>query len=289
MLGLLSDILPALILSVPFLRWVGNNDEWRKLNHKGDEAPARSDEAPAPPGGILMGRLFGELSLSGAGIVAMWTAIVLAMALVVDLPTTNETKFSFLIFLPLAAFATGGINRMWDSRRGRVTAIILVTASTLPLNMIYFHQAWRDPTAFEVTDDERAAYRFIERSTPPDALFLDSKDIVRVPVLAERDLYWGNETYAFNWGYPVSEVRFRREVRDSTFGQVGLTREQIDALRSQARPVYVLCRGVQFDSFPLFQRLNDDPFYEGRFFAGEYAVFEMNFALAVDSATADTP
>jgi hypothetical protein len=214
----------------------------------------------------------------------VWTLLVLVMAVVVDLPTNNETKFSFLLFLPLAAFATGGINRMWRSRRGRVSAVILVAAATVPLNAIYYYQSWHDTSTFTVEDTERAAYRFVARNTSPDAIFIDSGDIVRIPVLAGRDLYWGNETYAFNWGYPVDEVRFRREVRDSTFSETGLTGQQIDALRALDRPVYVFCRGAQFDQYAVFERMNRDPRFEGKFLADEYAVFEMVSAPADSTA-----
>jgi hypothetical protein len=277
-IGLIADILPVVLLSIPFMRWTGTRDEWRRLGtyglREGDDAGNGGDEAPSPPGGILMGRLFGELSLSGSGIVAMWTFIVLGVALVTDLPTTNETKFAFLLFLPLAAFATGGINRMWRTRRGRVAAVTLVAAFTLPLNAVYFYHAFADDSTFEVPDDETAAYRFIERGTPADAVFIDSDDIVRIPVLGRRDLYWGNETYAFNWSYPVAEIRKRRAIRDAVF-DYALTTEQIEALASLQRPVYVMVRGAQFDRYPLFQQMNEDPFYAGKFIAGEYAVFEM--------------
>jgi hypothetical protein len=284
LLGLLSDILPALILAVPFLRWTGKEDEWRALGGRGGGAADQPDEAPAPSGGLLTGRLFGELSLSATGIVAMWALMVLAMAVVVDLPTNNETKFSFLLFLPLAAFATGGINRMWRSRRSRVSAIVLVAACTVPLNAIYYYQAWHDTSTFTVEDTERAAYQFIARSTPPDAIFIDSGDIVRIPVLAQRDLYWGNETYAFNWGYPVDEVRRRRGIRDAIFGEPGLSDEQAAVLAALDRPVYVFCRGAQFEQYGIFERLNRDSRFEGKFLADEYAVFEMVSATADSTA-----
>jgi hypothetical protein len=283
--GLLSSILPAVILSIPFLRWQGTEDEWRRLGRRDDAVePAGGGEAPRPPGGVLVGRLFGELSVSGSGIVAMWTLIVLLAALVTDLPTNNETKFSFLLFLPLAGFAVGGIDRLWDTRRGRIVAVAVVVASTAPLNGIYFYHAFGDESTFEIADDEAAAYDFIEGASPVDAVYFDSDDFVRIPVLGSRDLYWGNETYAFNWGYPTAEVRRRREIRDSVFNDA-LRSEHIHELRSLGRPVYVMVRGAQFDRFPLFQRMNADSLYTGRFIAGEYAVFEMR----LDGGPTDAP
>lgn len=286
-LGILSDILPALILAIPFLRWWGKRDEWRSA---GRAAPPSDgpDEAPAPPGGIVMGRLFGELSLSPSGIVAMWTLIVLVIALVVDLPTTNETKFSFPLFLPLAAFAVGGIDRLWDTRGRRALAVVLVVLSTVPLNGIYFYQAFRDASTIEFADDEMAAYRWIAHATPQDAVFIDADDIVRIPVMAGRDLYWGNETYAKVFSYPVTEMRRRREIRNAVFSEAGLTPRQLGDLRALGRPVWVLLRGVQFDTHLLFQQMRSDPLYEGRFIAGEYGVFEVDLGEVDLGEPADT-
>lgn len=288
-LGLLSDILPALILAIPFLRWTGKSDEWRSLNHDGATPGRASDETPPPPGGVVTGRLFGEMSLSPSGILLLWTLAVLVAALFVDLPTTNETKFSFLLFLPLAALATGGIERLWRSRGGRVAAVAVVLASTLPLNAVYFYQAAHDTHTFQLENDEAAAYEWIARATQGDAVFIDSDDVVRIPVLGRRDLYWGNETYAFNWGYPVEEMRLRRQIRDEVYSKEGLSEAGRARLRALRRPVWVMCRQIQFDRRPLFEKLRDDPLYSGRFIAGDYAVFALDFAAADSAATADSP
>jgi hypothetical protein len=280
MVGLLSDFLPALLLSIPFLRWVGKNDEWRAANANARALADVPGLAPAPPGGIVMGRLFGELSLSGSGMIAMWWVIVLVLACIVDLPANNETKFSFLLFIPLAAFAVGGINRLWESPRGRAFAVAFVAVCTLPLGGVYMYQAAGDADTLSFAEDEMATYRWIEKATPADGVFIDSGDNVRIPVMAARDLYWGNETYARNWGYPTAEMYLRRATRDSTYSEGGLTTEQLDALRALDRPVYVLCRGIQFDAYDTFLRLRDNPLYTGRFIAGEYAVLQVDFSRA---------
>jgi len=228
----------------------------------------------------MMGRLFGELSLSPAGMVAMWWMIVLVISCVVDLPANNETKFSFLLFLPLAAFAVGGLNRMWASVRGRRFAVAFVAACTLPLSGVYMYQAAGDSGPDSLGADEMATYRWIEKATPVDAVFIDSKDIVRIPVLAARDLYWGNETYARNWSYPTAEMILRRATRDSTYSLSGPTPEQVKALEALDRPVYVLARGIQFDDYDGFERLRRNPLFTGRFLAGDYAVFQFDFARA---------
>jgi hypothetical protein len=164
---------------------------------------------------------------------------------------------------------------MWDTGRGRRIAVAAVLASTVPLNAVYFFHAYGDGTAFTVTDGERAAYEWIARETPSDAIFLEQDDIVRVPVLAGRDQYWGTETYAFNWGYDVDEIARRRAVRDSVFGASGAGEEVVAALRALGRRVYVVCREKQSDTGGSGERFAGNARYVLRFAAPDITVFEL--------------
>jgi hypothetical protein len=270
LLGLFADVLPALVLAVPFLRW---------SVRRGEAAEGEGD-APAPPrragaDTILTGRLYSDFSLSATGLVFFWFLGVAVAAAVIDLPTNNETKFAYLLFIPAGAFAAGGLERLWLARRGRGFAIALALAAALPLNAIYFYHAWRDATVFPLHDDERAAYAWIARATPRDAIFIEEDDIVRVPVLAGRDQYWGNEAYAYNWGYPAEEITRRRSVRDAVFAQGGLSEEAAAELRALERPVYVVYRRQDGDVIDANERFVGDARYAGHFAAPRIAVFEL--------------
>ena len=254
--GLLADVLPALVFGLLFFRGAG----------------ADKDTAER-----LGARPFEELSLSASGMLALWTLIVTMIALTVDLTTNNETKFSYLVLLPLSALAVGGFERVWDSRRARRVVLLLVASATLPLHLLYFHHAVRDPSSLVVSDEERAVYRWIEKSTPRDAVFIEEGDGVLVPVLASRDLYWGTEAYARNWGYPAAEVAARRRLRDAVFSPEGLTPDDVMQLRALGRRVFVIYRRKEADRIDAPERFENPSLLRGRFATTHVAVWEVLF------------
>lgn len=253
LMGWVASVLPVAILSIPFLRWTERQDK-REL---------------------LTGRLFGELSLSATGIVAFWAGAAMLLATCIDLVANNETKFSFVIFVPVAALAVGGLARVWKSVRSRRLAIAFVFLTTVPLHVVYLIHAWRDPATLAVIDEERAGYKWIRNSTAIDAIFLDHAEMVRVPVLGARDQYWGTEAYARNWGYAPDEMNFRRALRDSMYTGGGPTPEQLAALRALERPVYVISRQLPDDPMSADERFRENPLYRGKFYTPVFVVFEM--------------
>jgi hypothetical protein len=281
-LGVVSRLLPVLVLSVPFLAWVGKDDEWRTVAGSRETALAPG-ETPAPPGGVVMGRLFGELSLSPAGILAMWTLFALVAALAIE---ASDANLLFVAFLPLAAFATGGINRAWETRRGRVLAVAIVLSATVPPVAAGLQ---RRAVGLEMGGDERATYRWIERSSPESAVFLDGGNTARLPALAARDLYFGGEALARKHGHPAADMRRRRDVRDAFFSNAGPAPAHFEALAELDRPVWVLCRETQGAGFETFERIREDSRFRGRFVAGGLGVFEVDFVdFAREAAAADT-
>jgi hypothetical protein len=141
-----------------------------------------------------------------------------------------------------------------------------VLSATLPLHMLYFHHAVRDRSEFVVTEDERAAYDWIAANTSPDAVFIEEGDRTRIPVLAHRDLYWGTETYARQFGYPAAEINVRRELRDHVFSPAGLGPDDVMQLRALGRRAFVISAPDRFQSSPLLR---------GKFATTDIAVWEV--------------
>ena len=251
-IGLLFDVLPALFFAVVFLR-------------------SASRDTPE----ALGARPFAEMSLSATGILLMWAVVTTVVALTVDLATNNETKFAFLVALPLAALAVGGLDRWWASPRTRWLAVLVVASATLPLHAVYFCNAARDASTLSVSDAERAVYDWLAQSSPRDAVVIEENDIVRVPVLASRDQYWGTESYARNWGYPRDEMVARQRIRDEVFSQRGPSDVALKHVRALGRPVFVVYRLHEDDMIDAPERYEYDRRFRGRFATREIAVWEI--------------
>jgi hypothetical protein len=254
-LGVFADVMPALVLGLVFLRgWKTQRDH----------------------DGLLGARFFSEMSLSATGMLALWSVAVAVIALTVDLVTNNETKFAFLLLLPLSAFAAGGLAQMWEQPRSRRVAIALVVSATIPLHALYYYHAVRDASVFALTTGERAAYDWISKQTPRDAVFIDERDTVHIPVLASRDLYWGTEAYARNWGYDPGEMTARKRLRDDLYSPRGLDAGEWLRLRALGRPVFAVYR-TKLDEFTDdSERFLAFPGFKGRFTAERVTVFELD-------------
>jgi hypothetical protein len=251
-IGVLFDVLPALFFAAVFLR-------------------SGSRDAPE----TLGARPFSEMSLSATGILLLWAVATTVVALTVDLAANNETKFSFLVALPLAALAVGGLDRWWTSPRTRWLAMLMVASATLPLHAVYLGHAVRDDSTLAVSEPERAMYDWLARSTPRDAVVIEENDIVRVPVLASRDLYWGTEGYARNWGYPRDEMVARQRIRDEVFSQRGPSDVDLKRVHALGRPVFVIYRLHEGDLIDAPERFEYDRRFRGRFATREIAVWEV--------------
>ena len=253
-LGLFAAILPGLLFVV-----------WYFARARDDkDTPERFGARPVM-----------ELTLSGSGLVAMWFGFMAVVSLVVDLAVNNETKFAYLLWLPVCTLAAGCFELWWDSPRRRTVAWVLVLSATLPLHMLYYHHAVRDHSALEIRDQERAVYQWIEKSTPRDAVFIEENDIVRVPVLANRDLYWGTETYARQWGYPRAEMSARRDLRDHVFSKEGISADDVMQLRVLGRRVFVIYRMKDDELINAPERFENRGLLRGKFATTEVAVWEV--------------
>jgi hypothetical protein len=219
-----------------------------------------------------------DRGLNATGVLTVWAAFVLVIALAVDLPTNNETKFAFPLYLVLSALAVGGFDRWMDggTRRRLNGIVIYVALCTVPLNTVYFYGAFRDRSQFVVTPSELSIYEWIRKMTRDEAMFLEADDIVRIPVLASRDQYWGTEAYAHNWAYPENEMIPRRALRDAVFGDGEMADTEFEHAALLERPFYVVLRNIHVDEGRRFKRLSDHPRFTGKYMTQSIAVFEVN-------------
>ena len=246
-IGILSCILPALIPAA-----------WH--------AARRGGERP----------LDAEGRLTALGAVLVWTGVAAVLALIIDLPTNHESQFSFLLYVPLAALAAGGLAGWADAgRRGVVMAATYVAVCTVPLSAVYFAGAFRDQSRIAYAPQESFLYDWVRTSTTADAVFLEDDDVVRIPVLSARDQYWGTEALAKTWSYPPEELSRRRSLRESVFRGQGPTPEEVLPIDALDRPFYIVLRDIRGSNLETFKRFSANPLLTGGFLTGDIAVFRV--------------
>src|SRR5207244_12132185 len=97
------------------------------------------------------------------------------------------------------------------------------------------------PASMAPTSGEGAAYAWLRTHTPRDAVCLDAGGRVDVLVRARRDVLWGGEAYAEQWGYPREAIAWRRRAEQDAFAG-GLTAADLHVLRGLERPIYAIAR-----------------------------------------------
>jgi hypothetical protein len=188
----------------------------------------------------------------------------------------GEPVFTWLLFIPIALFAAGGLERMWNTRGGRVLAVVLVLMSICtPANISSLEDAFTATGHTEISEHERAVYDWIARSAPADAVFFEFDDRVRVPALGARDQYWGSEAGAKLRSYDNDEMVARRRMRDAVCSDRGISMEQARLLRELGRRVFLVYRSRPDDLYDASQIFRNRPAYEGRFATPTISVYEL--------------
>lgn len=188
---------------------------------------------------------------------ALWCVMTFVFGTVIRLPGPNTTdKFTYLVYVPLVAPAAIGLAG-WARTRGRVALLLLLLA---PANLIGWAGYWGDPDRSARPPDLAAAYGWLARSTPADAVTLDNHDRCDLLVLVPRSQYWGRQAYADQWGYDRYEMDRRRTLRDVVYDPARpVTPADLERLGKLKRPVFVLWRQDDFTSEADFTKLDATP------------------------------
>ncbi|HUT32824.1 MAG TPA: hypothetical protein VNE39_05050 [Planctomycetota bacterium] len=109
-----------------------------------------------------------------------------AAFLVVRVVDGVETKFLFVAAM-LLAFYVGSLAGELTPRRRRL--LWLVAASAVPTTLLGLVAYARAPDTIGLSRSEAAAFDWIARNAPPDAVVVARERSTLVPILARRDLY----------------------------------------------------------------------------------------------------
>lgn len=253
-------LLGVMLLAAPFLRW-----------------QARRDQAATGGSELVTGRFYAGFSFAAAGMLCAWWLGVVVLALFVSV--RGDAAFAWLLFLPVALFAAGGLERLWRTRGGRALAVLLVfMCVATPANVDVIEDAFSGGGRPEISEHERAVYHWIAQSSPEDAVFFEFDDMVRVPALARRDLYWGSQAGAHLRSYSTDELVARRRMRDAVCSDRGISMAQARTLRALGRRVFLVYRSRPDDLYDASQIFRDRPAYEGRFATPTVSVYEIQLS-----------
>ena len=165
------------------------------------------------------------------------------------MPDHNQSKFFNLLFLLLAAPAGLALVAWHEraparARRWIVAALVLAVVPTSLVAVWGFAsergqraEGWEHPRP-----EELDGMRWARDHTAADAIFVDRKYWVDLPVRAGRSVISGGEYWEDNWGYAPAALAARRRVV-AELGTLGAVSDQArDLLSALGRPVFVTLR-----------------------------------------------
>ncbi len=278
-----GTVLLALVLGLPYLRLTAGSKEAENLFPIGVSLLAwvslvftlAAVVALAWP---TLRRLAGRPGHPGSALFLGWTLFAFLYAVFGRLPGPNQyDKPPLVVFMPLAIAAGVTLPALWSRLAGRsglrfVLGVFLFLY-LVPENAFRYAGFFADRHGASIAPDEASAYRWIGENTPRDAIFIDSEDRVEVLVRGPRRQYWGRQTYAEQWGYPVDEMTVRRGVRDALYAPHAPTSSELKPLFDLSDAVYVMAR--EEDSPGAARRLAASPLFEPVFSEGGITILRL--------------
>lgn len=206
-----------------------------------------------------------------------------AFTCVVRLPGSNETKFVFAAFVPLAVLAGAGWADAWDAwqrRLGRTGARIAFAAAFLVTPVLSVAGFALDPGArvraeLNPHPGEGTLYRWMRERTPVDAVFVDARFRDLVMVTAQRELYLGTFNGPEKAAFPLTELLRRRALVADVYGEARDWESHRATLLGLGRPIYVVYRPEDAEGRTPWAALDHDARFERAYDSDGYRVYRL--------------
>lgn len=182
-------------------------------------------------------------------LLAAWLAVLALMAVAVDMPTVNESKLLFPLFLlltpPVSLVVADRIAAVAGRRRiVLVVWIFLLFAVPAALTVRGFlierPRSAVEDRRYRLTDDDRALFAWIRSSTAEDAVFMENNDYNLIPVHAGRRSFFPTEQAIRVNGYGGETVDLYREARRNVFSGEEIPPALLERLGRRGIDLYIL-------------------------------------------------
>ncbi len=214
--------------------------------------------------------------------VVCWTAGMTAFASVVHLPGSNESKFVWQVFAPLALLGGAGLPALMTRMRRRLGTPLAATLGALAFvyPAVMFQYGYLSDRSGATGPEllrapgERELYAWVRDHTPVDAVFTDhhSRDVLLVE--GRRRLLAGTNSGPEKAAFPREELIRRRATMADLYGAGQDLAGDAACLDALHAPAYVLYRAPDFAGTAPWTALDADSLrFERVYAAGGYRVY----------------
>ena len=180
---------------------------------------------------------------------AIWLAGMLAFALVVHLPESNEHKFVWPILAVIALLGGVTFGPAMDAVRRRLGAasfalafaVVFLVPPALALRGFVLDPGGPSSELLGMRPGEEGMYMWMRDSTATDVVFLDHRSRYVVNIKGQRRLLAGTPFGPERAAFPTADLARRRALSADLFGAVGEFDHDLatlDTIRTQARRLH---------------------------------------------------
>ncbi len=217
-----------------------------------------------------------------SAVLACWAAVLLAAAVSINLPTVNDSKLIFPLFLLIGPpiyieIAERVRNGSGAGRALLVSALAALFFLPLVLTVRGFlvERAGSELLAMRqnVTRGDTRFLDWMRDNTPDDAVIIENNDYHLEPVFAGRRNLYSAMGVTRVLGYGGPKMDLYRGIRAALFGRDGFSEDTVREMRETGLKLYVVVWRRDIESAPwLRERFSEDSEYFERVYEDDHVV-----------------
>jgi hypothetical protein len=182
-------------------------------------------------------------------VLGMWLVSLLLINICINLPTRNESKLIFPLFILLCPPVAWAIVDALRAARGRQlfflslgTALLFAVPPVLTVRGFMLDRASNhiDEKRGDITTEDRRIFTWLEENSKPNAVVIESNEYCMMPIFAHRrNLYPPQRTITVSQ-YVGSDVEHCKRIRDTLYSGEPFTQADVDFMAGLGVEVFVV-------------------------------------------------
>lgn len=214
-----------------------------------------------------------------AAVLICWSVALLMIAIVINLPTVNDSKLIFPLFLiigpPIYIEIIEKIRGSSGLKKVLIVFSVIMLFFVPPVLTFRGFIIQRADTDImlrrdDITADDKRFFEWIRKNTPDDALIIENNSYHLVPVFADRRNLYSTQGVIRVLGYGGEKMEMYGKIQASLFGEDGFSEETILEMGRIDSKLYIALWRVELEACPwLSARFSEDSKYFKQVFASD--------------------
>lgn len=194
-----------------------------------------------------------------SGVLIFWSFSLVIICIFVNLPTVNESKFIFPLFLligpPIYIEIVEKIRQSTGLKRGLIIFAVIalfMVPPVLTFRGFIIQKPGNDITErrYNVSPEDKSFYNWIRSNTPDDAIIIENNIYHLAPVYGDRRNLYSWQGVIRVLGYSGEKMELYGDIQESLFSSGDIPMDTIRDMRRVDHPLYVAVWREDLESIP---------------------------------------